>query len=461
MNEAKRDGDQTVELLTRWIESRRPALAATAAALSIPDSVQAVSNEASPLAATITYGIATTRCSPLLDGQLVMRLLEGPTRVIDQAGLELANVLEEEFGDSLVWKWSGNWAARHEAQRSLPPPHNWTDPSPRMSAVLLLCGAVDTYLLHLRALSEPDLDLARKIASEALDFVSSNEMVCVTMLPVGGIELDGEEVAVENLLVRRLTMGEVAELLQADDFFRDRRRVGFHQFGHGPLTERFAIELRSRKPKSDLPVGDGAWRDVVLALQLVGVPLVGRGQCAQFVEPRWMGGVSTPPPLAMPRLTNDEPFRLVPSVLEDAIEILGAVTTISAGQAEAPEAVALRRLLGAGGRVDPADRLVDCVTVLECLLLPDMRSELIYRFTLHGAVYFAQDTAERQRIATELKALYGTRSGLVHGGDKAPSAQIVAEHAEIALDYARRGVLKALRSGWPTRDMLEQLVFGS
>ena len=101
---------------------------------------------------------------------------------------------------------------------------------------------------------------------------------------------------------------------------------------------------------------------------------------------------------------------------------------------------------------------------LESLLLPfdaDARhAELGYRFRLHGARCLARTRNERREISRQLASLYGLRSRLVHGSGYPTAAEIEGGRAS-AETFARRGLLRAVRDGFPTDANFQDLILGT
>jgi hypothetical protein len=114
--------------------------------------------------------------------------------------------------------------------------------------------------------------------------------------------------------------------------------------------------------------------------------------------------------------------------------------------------LALRRFNLGCGRDDVADALIDFVIALETLLLPydekTRRSEMTYRFRMHGAHFISASVSERGLIYDQLGDLYDVRSRLVHGG-KFPRPDEIQASERLANGLAARGLLKAVQDGFP------------
>jgi hypothetical protein len=89
---------------------------------------------------------------------------------------------------------------------------------------------------------------------------------------------------------------------------------------------------------------------------------------------------------------------------------------------------------------------------LEALLLPydenARRGDLGYRFRVHGAHYLCEHADERPEVAKQLSRVYEMRSRLVHGAKYPDRVHIRAVH-DLAYDFAGRGLLRAVREGFP------------
>jgi hypothetical protein len=118
--------------------------------------------------------------------------------------------------------------------------------------------------------------------------------------------------------------------------------------------------------------------------------------------------------------------------------------------------------LGAG-RASDADAVLDFTIALESLLLPydeeTRRSELSYRFRLHGAHYLSDSVTDRPTISSQLRSIYDMRSRLVHGNNY-PNVIEVRNTRMIADEFARRGLLKAVTHGFPSADLFRGLALG-
>ncbi len=108
-----------------------------------------------------------------------------------------------------------------------------------------------------------------------------------------------------------------------------------------------------------------------------------------------------------------------------------------------------------------ADGVLDFTIALEALLLPydehARHGDLGYRFRVHGAHYLCEHADERPETAKQLSRVYEMCSRLVHGAKYPDRVHIRAVH-DLAYDFARRGLLRAVREGFPTAAMFNQMV---
>ncbi len=200
---------------------------------------------------------------------------------------------------------------------------------------------------------------------------------------------------------------------------------------------------------------------MVTAMHLHQLPVFGEGSFVRQINQEWlsggvMGGGQTylhpGPSTAKPTLGREQ-FAAICNTSEKLAKY----------RIDAPEKsdeLALRRFSLGCSRQDPSDALVDFVIALEALLLPGLsRSEMAFRFRLHGAHYMAAFPGERSGIERQLRELYDVRSSLVHGGAP-PSPESVASAVERARLLVARGLLKAVDEGFPDETFFKRLLLG-
>jgi len=96
-----------------------------------------------------------------------------------------------------------------------------------------------------------------------------------------------------------------------------------------------------------------------------------------------------------------------------------------------------QRLVEGGSRRRADDAIVDYSIGLEALLIAGARDELTYRFALRGATVIGWDDQKVKEHFEALRALYRTRSKIVHG-DSLDTGQLT--QARASGEYALRQV---------------------
>ncbi len=142
--------------------------------------------------------------------------------------------------------------------------------------------------------------------------------------------------------------------------------------------------------------------------------------------------------------------------LRSVVELAALLPETASTGPESAKAIALHRFGTALREALPADAIIDFVTALEALLLRDDK-ELSYKLALRGARYVASDATERRQVFRDLRDLYNTRSGLLHGAAKLHDSGYESLRQR-ARQLTSRLLVKALREGWPTPGQLDDLV---
>lgn len=173
--------------------------------------------------------------------------------------------------------------------------------------------------------------------------------------------------------------------------------------------------------QKSLPEGSPAQADLrphrlLLALELLGFELHGRGQAATYTE------------LGPSLLTGGRLFRLpLDGETRDCSreELRRAVADsdrIPDGAVHRPEnrnEAALHRFLLGAAEENAADALIDYVIALEALLLPEhSEGELRFRLAVFGSHYLGGDRGERGTIFRDFQTVYDARSEIVHGAKR-------------------------------------------
>jgi hypothetical protein len=200
---------------------------------------------------------------------------------------------------------------------------------------------------------------------------------------------------------------------------------------------------------------------LLASLQLHGYVLAG-SLVLQHLDPVWVIDAQMHNPVWLPALSG-EVRTLTAEDLHAVILTVNRLAEYNLTQPGSPHDLALRRFATGTARPDAADALLDFTIALEALLLPydaeTRRGELSYRFRMHGAHYIADEAGQRREVLRKLTKIYGTRSGLVHGGSYPDAAAITAARDD-ARDLAARGLLHAVHHGFPSAEFFNRMMLG-
>ena len=83
--------------------------------------------------------------------------------------------------------------------------------------------------------------------------------------------------------------------------------------------------------------------------------------------------------------------------------------------------IPIERYLSAIYRGELNDKLIDAVIALESLLLPNIKDELKYRFSLRGGWILGKNQKDKIELFSFFKKIYDLRSDIVHGNKKSNS----------------------------------------
>jgi len=229
-------------------------------------------------------------------------------------------------------------------------------------------------------------------------------------------------------------------------------------FGGGPSwsfapfgMERVILQVTEERSKLDRSSFSGAISQVVLALQLIGFELSGRGPIVQSDLPVRVSIRQAVVPFKVGPLGST--CRCTAPDLDAALRLVAKMPALG----ELPQRssdVALNRFRQGCADESAADALVDFVIALEAVLLPpesaDVRrdGELRFRLSLNGARLLGSETQQRRQIWKDLRRVYDERSSIVHGGilDQQVISELFPVARRLAADVLRHG----LTNGWPT-----------
>jgi hypothetical protein len=331
-------------------------------------------------------------------------------------------------------------------------PVDWT-------ARYLVLPALYEHLTALPSLDAAVADDGQRFAADVLRVAMADHLAYRVTAPLGGLDIrgpSGTTLTSDEGTIRRLSGTERGSLLK--DWGVGSAGVG--AFIAVPLV---ALELPVSTPRDrqnpDVRETVAKW---LLALQLNGY--YPSGYAAYFrPDPSWVMPISMGVPLTLPYQPRKW-SSISSAAFEQIRTTVAQLGGYNVSEPGSPRELALHRFYLGNGRSNAVDAVLDFVIALESLLLPydeDARhAELGYRFRLHGARYLARIRNERREISRQLALLYGLRSRLVHGSGYPTPAEIQAGRVS-AETFARRGLLRAVRDGFPTDADFRDLILGT
>jgi hypothetical protein len=315
----------------------------------------------------------------------------------------------------------------------------------------VLLPATFNYIGGIADVRSPDIALRGVIAASMITLLWSDHLTVVTKIGVAGLITDADVVTAGHLKVRELTAIEKGNVREEGQG-RETRGMGLgrHVPRNVPLTH--LIEIRARYPRMPQPYFDvdrPTW-STKGALFLNGFGLAGTGTAMSELEPVFVG-LRAGGPVALANVARN-PRLLDDATLTDVAADAERLSVIWAPVPRSPSELAIHRFILGCTRDQDVDALVDFVVCLEAILLPDdpesRRSDLSYRFRLHGAYFIAETPGRLRPIWRDLRDLYNSRSRLVHGGGF-PDPREIGRETLIARRLAARAVRKGLREGFP------------
>ncbi len=177
---------------------------------------------------------------------------------------------------------------------------------------------------------------------------------------------------------------------------------------------------------------------------------------ATFSRPVWAstGTLTRPFPVSEGRGITERTIGF--SEFQKVVDLAFQIPSFGTDERSRQEVSLYRALRGAGGEPGHSG-LLDFAISLEAALLPNIDSELSYRFRLYGAL-FLRDTLPPTTTFKELGSIYSARSKLVHGEVLKQDARSKAERSarKLALAVIRRSV----ELDWPKPRELDELAAG-
>lgn len=326
-----------------------------------------------------------------------------------------------------------------------------------------LCG---DYLSSLADPTHGDLAAARRLVADYLEFLTGGSLTEVSCLVLAGLTPPASpvEAPAGHVVLRALTAEELGEFHHprwlSDDLTSrtvlPAALLAFKSFSM-PM-EGCLLTLRDSRPRGSQARNSSRLERTVLALQLLGFHPSGRGLWSQWIEPGPRSGHS-PLPLELPTYPVGPEVDLASEDLVRACELATRVPERTFDRPKSRAELSLRRFVIAASQDDDSEAVIDYIIALEGLLLPGAQAELSFRFSLNGAHFIAEVSSERLETFRQLQALYQLRSKLVHGAGGLDDDER-KQWRRTARSLARRGLLKAVESGWPTSEWFVEASLG-
>lgn len=463
-----------------WLRQRRATLAERAKSRNVPAAVIVPMWEEDPAAPQTTFRRVGRQVSPFAAGMPIYSPpLDAVLKpMIDATGEDLASELATCFAPTIRYQYSTGPAvmqpllehpeilAADSKGPSSPPGRDgsWLPWTPLACAFHIVYTALLHYLSSLPSLDLDDALLAHEVARAAVDFAASPDLVVVTKVLLSGLEIECSRMESEACVLRRLTSDERGVLVAQRGVYMQFPPPWLEGMPTPPnpsmwLDERVSLEVTARSAKGGPFQQSPRAQKIVYSLELLGYEPRGLGATV-FMKPAWAWrGTGWPvQPMALASHLALPARTVSREAFDEAVALSQEISDGSVSNPASPEQVALQRFGLAMARQEPGEAIVDFVVALEALLLGDNPSELSHRFALNGAVFLASSAGERRALFDELSALYRARSSLVHGSRR-PRPNDLAHLGDVARRAATEGLLKALRTGWPTgEDFLAALL---
>ncbi|MET9226147.1 hypothetical protein [Lentzea sp. NPDC003310] len=337
-----------------------------------------------------------------------------------------------------------------------PPPPFEEDPTGWVMRIVVV-PALHYHLTKLPSVTDADEASALAFADEVLDVATASDLRYSVSIPISGVHVEGNEtLTVSDVRVRRLLPSEQGAIFDERGGFASMMTT-FTEIPHTVLE----LELRGPRNKQNLSLFERA-QPLTTAFQLFGHHVKGRF-AVQGAEPPWVMDGRGHQPLLLPQRSHDTgaATQITPEDLLDIVTRAEQLERYHISEPRSPRDLAVHRFVAGLARDSYADGVLDFTIALEALLLPydesARRGDLGYRFRVHGAHYLSEHPDDRPAVAKQLSGIYEMRSRLVHGSKYPDKTQIMEAYA-LASDFARRGLLRALKEGFPTPALFNQAV---
>jgi Apea-like HEPN len=378
------------------------------------------------------------------------------------SAFDCATLITESAGETLPF-----WAPFAGVVSPLIELKEWPDDRPNLHydqdpsswvARFVVLPALQQNLKELPSVALADEVAADRFAEEVLRVAHDDRLRYRVCIHLSGIDLDSGEddaLAEDDVCIRRLSNIE-----QAAWFDGLEGRSGWPLLDSQPPL--IAIEQCAAGPRDaqHMPE-DSIMPLMVTALELHRHHPAGR-YGVQYSDPIWVSPSFYQFPLVLPGRSTKQSM-LTADGLRQTVSTAKSLKDYDLKQPQSSKDLALHRFIAGMARNDITDAVLDFTIALEALLLPydedARRSDLGYRFRIHGAHYLADNPADRRAVAKRLTDIYETRSRLVHGGNY-PDRTRISAIRDTAEEFVCSGLLRAVHKGFPTANAFKKMILG-
>jgi hypothetical protein len=389
--------------------------------------------------------------APWLTAKEIVQLNECASLVID----ECASTLPFDAPPG-----GRQWPLVHPTHYPDPEPPDYDQDPPDWISRMLIQPALLHHLRRLGSVTYPGSTASSAFANDVINVAQADDLKYLTVVPLHGIAL--EETTEQVYTEGRVSIRSLLDTEQAEWWMDSRQpRLWPTQITIEPPEVLLEIRLSGPRDSSLIPPREHA-ATLIGAFHLHGHGVAG-GVVAETADPPWvLNDIRHSGPILMPRRSVRTTI-LTPTEFRSVVKTAQLLDGYHLQQPRSSKELAIHRFVTGVARDSDADAVLDFTVTLESLLLPmdadARRTELSHRFRLHGAHYLANDPSERADLFRSLRDLYAMRSQLVHGS-KYPQPAAIHAMRDTAHELARRGLLQAVHTGFPTADLFNQMTLG-
>jgi hypothetical protein len=395
--------------------------------------------------------LASSRASLVESAPLLSHAI---TSTVSEAASHIADSFRESLPFFSPFEGKG-WMLTTAATELQTSPASFDNDAADWTVRHLLLPALWKHLKDLPGLKPASARAAHSFASDVLAVARANSLSYRLTIPLAGIRVVSRVATTQGQAsLRQLTAREQGTLLT--DWGLTTVNFGSTVL---PLV---VLELTITTPRTaQNPDPRELLSKWLCAFFLNGYDVTGYRAQLQAL-PSWVLPMSMNIPLALPAQPASWP-NVTSSKLVKIFETVRRLGSYSVADPHSEHDLALHRFSSGVARASHVDGVLDFVIALESLLLPydenARRSELGYRFRVHGAHLLSQAKSQRRQTARQLSDLYGLRSRLVHGSSYPAPAEIETGWTT-SKEFARRGLHDAVMNRFPTAEQFNKMTLG-